>query len=135
MQITTYQSTKDAMYLVPEIHVVPKNSYPAKTALELLAASPIKPELVSVLPPGTKVLSVNVKNHIAYADFNDKLIKNNSGGSTDEILLVAAIVDTLTEFPEIQKVQILVNGEKVDTINGHMDTSEPLSRSEKIIKK
>jgi germination protein M len=135
MQIKTYQATKDAMYLVPEIHVVPKNAQPAQSALELLIAGPSNPELVSVVPPGSKVLSVNVKNHIAYADFNDKLIKNNSGGSTDEMLLVAAIVDTLTEFPEIQKVQILVNGKRVDTITGHMDTSEPLSRSEKIIKK
>ena len=50
------------------------------------------------------------------------------------MLLVAAIVDTLTEFPDIQKVQILVNGKKVDTIAGHMDTGEPLSRSEKVIK-
>jgi germination protein M len=134
MKIKTYQATKDAMYLVPEIHIVPKNTQPAQTALELLIAGPSNTELVAVVPPGSKVLSVNVKNHIAYADFNDKLIKNSPGGSTDEILLVAAIVDTLTEFPEIQKVQILVNGKKIDTITGHMDTSEPLNRSEKIIK-
>jgi len=135
MQITIYQATKDAMNLVPEIHVVPKSVHPAQTALELLTTGPSNPELISVVPRGTKVLSVNVKDHIAYADFNDKLIKNNPGGSAEEMLLVAAIVDTLTEFSEIQKVQILVNGKKVDTITGHMDTSEPLSRSEKIIKK
>ena len=73
--------------------------------------------------------------HIAYVDFNDKLVKNNTGGSTAEILLVAAIVNTLTEFHDIQKVQILVEGKKIDTISGHMDIGEPLSRSEKIIKK
>lgn len=135
MQITTYQATKDALHITPEIHVVPKNIHPAQTALELLATASNQSKLISVVPPGTKILGVSVKNHIAYANFNEQLIKNHSGGSTGEILLVAAIVDTLTEFPEIQQVQILVNGKKVNTIAGHMDISEPLSRSEEIIKK
>lgn len=129
MHITTYQATKDAMHLVPEIHVVPKNKDIAKTALELLTAGSNNPARISVLPPGTKVLSVSIRNHIAYADFNDKLIKNNPGGSTEELLLVTAIVDTLTEFSEIKKVLIFVNGKKMDTITGHVDTSEPLLRS------
>ncbi len=135
MQITTYQATKDGMYLVPEIHMVPQNDHPAKTALELLIIGTQNPELVSIVPPETKVLAVKVMDHIAYANFNDKIIKNNRGGSTNEILLVAAIVNTLAEFPQIQKVQILVDGKKVATLNGHMDISEPLSRSEEIIKR
>ncbi len=135
MVITTYQATKDGMYLVPETHTVPQNEHPAQTALELLVAGTKNPELISIVPHGTKVLGVKIKNHIAYADFNSAIVKNNPGGSTEEMLLVAAIVDTLTEFHDIQKVQILVDGKTVDTINGHMDTSEPLSRSEKIIKK
>lgn len=135
MQVITYQATKDAMNLAPESHIVPKNDHPAQTALEILVNNAASPEHISVIPVGTKVISMNVKNHIAYADFNEKLVKNNSGGSTEEVLLVSAIVNTLTEFPEIQKVQILVNGKKVDTINGHMDTGEPLSRADKIIKR
>lgn len=135
MRITTYQATKDAMHLAPETYVVLANDHPAQTALELLTAGTNSQELISVIPPGTKVLSVKIKDHIAYADFNDKIVKNNPGGSTSEMLLVAAIVDTLTEFSEVQKVQILVDGIKADTISGHMDISEPLSRSEKIIKR
>lgn len=135
MQITTYQATADAMQLIPKIQVVPKTDRPARTALDLLTAEFKNRELISIVPPGTKVLNVKVKDHIAYANFNANIVKNNSGGSANERLLVAAIVDTLTEFPEIQKVQILVEGKKIDTINGHMDVSEPLSRSEEIIKK
>ncbi|SDF11821.1 GerMN domain-containing protein [Sporomusa acidovorans] len=135
MQLVVYYATKDAMYLVPEIHKVPVNSHPARTAIELLLAGTKNPELVSVVPEGAQLRKLSVKDHIAYADFNEKLIKKNGGGSTSEILLVGAIVNTLTEFPDIQQVQILVNGKKIETISGHMDTSEPLSRSEKIIKK
>lgn len=135
MQLVVYHATKDAMYLVPVMHKVPVDSHPARTAMELLLAGSKNPELVSVMPEGTQLKNLTIKDHIAYADFNEKLIKRNGGGSATEILLVAAIVNTLTEFPDIHQVQILVNGKKIETISGHMDTSEPLSRSEKIIKK
>lgn len=135
MQLTVYHATKDAMHLVPETHKVPVNSQPARTAIELLLAGTKNADLVSVMPQGVKLKNIVVKEHIAYVDFDNKLIKKNTGGSANEILLVGAIVNTLTEFPDIQKVQILVEGKKIDTILGHLDTSEPLSRSEKIIKK
>lgn len=135
MQLVVYHATKDAMYLVSETHKVPVNSHPARKAIELLLEGPKNPEFVGVMPAGTQIKNITVKEHIAYADFNDKLVKKNGGGSASEILLVGAIVNTLTEFPDIQQVQILVNGKKIETISGHMDTSEPLSRSEKIIKK
>ena len=134
MQVTIYHGTNDAMYLSPEIHVVPKNDHPAQTAIELLVAGTKNTALASVIPPGTKLKKLWIKDHIAYVSFNDQLIKKSTGGSTSEILLVSAIVNTLTLFPNIQKVQILVDGEKIDTISGHMDTREPLSRLEKMIK-
>jgi germination protein M len=133
MPIIIYQADKEALHLIPESHVVPFDNHPAQTALALLIAGTRNPELVSVIPPGTEVLGVTIKEHIAYVNFNDKL--KNHGGSTSEILLVGAIVDTLTQFPEIQKVQILVNDKRVDTLSGHLDVSEPLSRVEQIIKK
>ncbi len=135
MQIVVYHATRDAMRLVGEPHKVPLNSHPARTAIELLIAGTQNPQLVSVMPTGVKLKNVTVKDHVAYVDFDDKLIKNNIGGSTSEILLVGAIVNTLTEFPDIHKVQILVDGKKIETIAGHTDVSEPLSRSEQIIKK
>lgn len=135
MKLTVYYATKDAMHLVAEVHEVPKNSHPAQTALELLPVAPSNRDLVSTLPQGTKVRGISVKDHVAVVDFSDAIIKNNPGGSATEALLVGAVVNTLTEFSDIHKVQILVEGKKVESLTGHMDVSEPLSRSEKIIKK
>ncbi|MCX7779994.1 MAG: GerMN domain-containing protein [Negativicutes bacterium] len=135
MKITVYHATKDAMYLVPEVHEVERNNHPAQTALELLLAPPKSSDLVAVLPQGTKVRGISVKDHIAQVDFSSAIVKNNAGGSATEMLAVGAIVNTLTEFPDIHKVQILIEGKKVETLTGHMDVSEPLSRAEKIIKK
>lgn len=135
MQIVVYHATRDATHLVGESHKVPLNSHPARTAIELLIAGTKNPQLVSIMPTGVKLKNVTVKDHVAYVDFDDKLIKKNVGGSTSETLLVGSIVNTLTEFPDIYKVQILVDGKKIETIAGHSDVSEPLSRSEQIIKK
>lgn len=135
MRVTVYFATKDATYLVPETRIVPRTEHPAQAAVEQLLSAPQSAELVRSLPEGIKLKGLTVKDHIAYVDFNDKLIKNGRGGSTGEILAVGAIVNTLTEFPDIYKVQILVEGKKVETLYGHLDTSEPLSRSQAIIKK
>ena len=135
MQITVYYSTKDAMHLVPEVRTIPKNDHPAQSAIEQLLADPTNPALVRTLPEGVKLRGVTVKDHVAYVDFNDKLVKGVRLGSAGEILAVGAIVNTLTEFTDVYKVQILVDGKKIDTLYGHLDTSEPLSRAESIIKK
>jgi spore germination protein GerM len=47
-----------------------------------------------------------------------------------EAYLVEAIVQTLTEFPEIETVQILVNGESIESIGGHILIKEPLRRKD-----
>ncbi|MPM76348.1 hypothetical protein SDC9_123346 [bioreactor metagenome] len=135
VKITVYRATPDAMYLVPEVHQVTRNESPAKTAIEFLMAEPTIKGVVSPIPAGTVLRKLVIKDHIAYVDFSNKIVRNNVGGSASERLLVGSIVNTLTEFPEIEKVQILVEGKTVETISGHVDISEPLSRSAEIIKK
>ncbi|MBQ5389910.1 MAG: GerMN domain-containing protein, partial [Anaerovibrio sp.] len=57
------------------------------------------------------------------------------GGSTGEEMLVGSLVNTLTEFPEIKKVQILVEGKEIDSLSGHLDLSRPVERMPELIKK
>ena len=45
------------------------------------------------------------------------------------------MVNTLTEFPEIKKVQILVEGKEIDSLSGHLDLSRPVERMSELIKK
>ena len=70
----------------------------------------------------------------AKVDFNRAMVDKLSGGSTGEEMLVGSIVNTLTEFPEIKKVQIVIEGRKVETLKGHMDTSQPITRMEELLK-
>lgn len=135
MQLTIYFPTKDALHLQPEVKILEYNDHPARTAIELLIKGSQNKELVTIFPANTKLRSIKIKDNIAYVDFDAALLKTQYGGSSSERLLVAAVVNTLTEFENIEKVQFLVQGKIVETIWGHMDVSEPLSRNEKIIKK
>lgn len=51
-----------------------------------------------------------------------------NGGALTEVFLISQIVDTLVNnFEEVEQVQFLVEGEKVDTLMGHFDAEVPFS--------
>ena len=88
----------------------------------------------NVFPKKAKLRSVVVKDGIATVDFSKELQTNFSGGSTGEEMLIGSIVNTLTDFPEVQKVSILIDGSAVEPLSGHMDLSEPLTRMTELLK-
>ena len=130
-----YRTTGDGQgYLLPEKYTIKDNGKSAaENALHtLVEAKPQDSKLVNAFPPDTKVLGLTVKDGVASADFS-KDIKKLGGGSYNELMVTGAIVNTLTEFPEIKKVQILVEGKKVVSLNGHMDLTDPLVRDTSLL--
>ena len=134
ISVKVYFGTHDAKFVVAETHKLKNDSLLLKRAMEALVAGPKSPELVAVLPKATQVRNVAVIDKTAYVDFSREIAKRGFAGSATEILAVGAIVNTLTEFPEVEKVQILVEGKRVSTLFGHLDVYDPLSRSPGIIK-
>lgn len=88
----------------------------------------------TIIPKQAKLKSVKVKGDTAYVDFSQDLVKHFTGGSTGEEMLVGSVVNTLTEFPEIKKVQILIEGNKVETLGGHVDLTMPIERMSSLVK-
>ena len=78
----------------------------------------------SPLPEGTIVKNVHVTSGICYVDLNEAFRTNHYGGSTGELMTVYSIVNTLTELPNVSRVQFLIEGEKADFFKGHLDFSE-----------
>jgi len=70
--------------------------------------------------------SVRVRQGTAYVDLvGDGL----SGSSLEESLLISQIVSSLVvSFNEIQRVQFLVDGSRVDSLMGHIDASQPFEK-------
>lgn len=49
-------------------------------------------------------------------------------GSTGEALALEALKRTMFQFPEVERIVILVDGKPADSLMGHADISEPLTR-------
>lgn len=132
--IKVYYPDDNGMKLIAETRTVEttqEGKY--KAAMESLLSGTKAKGVITIIPKKTKLKSVTVKDGIATVDFSEDLVKNFAGGSTGEEMLVGSIVNTLTEFPEVKSVQILLEGKKVDSLAGHLDTSKPLKRMTELL--
>lgn len=134
VEVNLYFSDSQAMYLVPEKREIPQAPSLARQAVIELIKGPEDPELYPTIPQGTQVNEVYIADDIAYIDLSEEIFKNHSGGSTGELMTVYSIVNTLTEIFPIKGVQILVGGNEMESLAGHIDISMPLLRDEDWIK-
>jgi len=89
----------------------------------LFKGPPVGSKLLPIFPEGTKVLGIDVKDGLATVNLNQKATMLNVG-SQGEALAVASLVNTLTKLPEIFEVKIIIEGEEVESLAGHVDLSE-----------
>ncbi len=103
-----------------------KPSEKINKALEALIEGP-KGKLTPTLSNKTKLLNAFIDEEgVAYLNFSKDIIRNNPGGTFSELAAINSIVHTVIEnFDEISAVQILINGEEISTLLGHIDTSKP----------
>lgn len=96
----------------------------AQAAVDALAEGPTSKAAAAVIPKSVRVLGVRVEGDIAVVDFARAGL---SGGSLEERMMVAAIVQTLTALPGIHAVRFTVEGQRVETLMGHLDVRETLT--------
>ncbi|MEN3184983.1 MAG: GerMN domain-containing protein [Atribacterota bacterium] len=135
MEVVVYFANPDFTALVGEKRRIVKDERYLERILEELLKGPENKDLFNAIPKGTKLNAVFVEGNTAYVDLSSEMAKNQSGGTSQEFLSVYAIVDTLTAFPGIEQVKILIDGKETQTLCGHIDISEPLRRDERIIAK
>lgn len=103
-----------------------------KTVITELIKGPDGEGYYGTLPAGTKLLTVETKEKICFVNFSRELVDKFSGGSTEATLAIYSVVNSLTELDDIEKVQFLVNGEKVEWF-GEYAFSEPFERDMSIV--
>ncbi|MDR1317597.1 MAG: GerMN domain-containing protein [Spirochaetales bacterium] len=90
---------------------------PLTDTLRTLAAGPTENEsrsgCTSLIPEGSRLLSVTVRDGVAFVNF-DESFRFNSFGREGYDGQLKQLVYTATEFPTIQAVQVLINGNKID---------------------
>lgn len=137
--VTLYFSDPEGEYLMGEKREIPRRGSVQEEAKELvieLTHGP-KEKLIPTLPAQTKVLALQIEEPgVAKVSFNRALIKGHPGGSSAELMTVYSVVNSLTfNFPEIKRVQILVEGKEIETITGHLSLNKPLAANPSILKK
>ena len=133
-----YYPAIDGDGLIGESHEIFRTTAPGDRAKQILAdliSGPIEEGAMSALPPGTHLRQVYVlEDGTAFVDFSSDLEQGMSGGSTEEMFTVYAIVNSVVlNIPEIHRVGILIEGKPVDTLNGHLDLRRPLPPNLSII--
>ena len=136
----------DQAYLAKETREVKEqgeNIY--KAIIEELINGPSSEELYPTIPSDSVINSVKLSDGLAIVDFDLRIITNYEDiphSSTTETLAIYSIVNTLTEFEEIEMVKITIEGKDSGEINGihiedfwgHIGIYENFYRNTEIIK-
>jgi len=130
-EVTIFFPSEENSLLYPEtreIYLTPSLIQRAKQVILELIKGPENNHLPS-LPPTIKLREIFITNDgTAYIDFSKEIYQQHPGGSEAEIISVYAIVNSLTyNFPQIKRVQILIEGLEKETLNGHIDLTKPFS--------
>lgn len=94
-------------------------------------------DYAGLIPNGTRILApIKTKQGIAIVNLSKEFIENFSGGSDQEALTLNSIVHTLVHNSggKVEKVQLLVEGEKVETLGGHFDLTEPIEADSTLLR-
>ena len=99
-----------------------------KTVLEQLIAGPEEKGSVATIPIGTKIKDVTTTDDgTCYVN----LLKH-TGGEREELLTIYSIVNSLCKLDQIDRVQFLVEGKKLDTYKDNLQFKTPFTAVDSI---
>ncbi len=105
-----------------------------KQILEELIKGPSVDTHIKTIPTETKIRNIKTEDKICYLDLSSEFIEKRDLNAEIDILCIYSIVNSLTELNTVNKVQFLIDGEKINNY-GNIDISKPLGRNISIIKK
>lgn len=111
--------------LAVENRTVGRTQAIARKTMEELIKGPQSKEFLPVFPAGTALRDINIKTDgICVVDLNSKVrgIKSEQ----EEKLMVQAVSNSLGQFPAIEGVSFMIDGQTVKSINGGVDLSSPV---------
>ncbi len=130
---TLYFISEDGMSLIPVQREIPYGEAVVDQARHIAEAQlgNAPPPLASPMPSGTTLRAIYLSGRgDLFLDLSPEVTTNHTGGALDELFTVYALVNALTvNLPAIQRVQLLIDGKETDTLAGHVDLRNPLSRN------
>ena len=124
-----YFAERDGRFLTSEERMVSTTKDPWQLSKKIIAALISGPERgnARTLPATTRLRAIYITPpKLAVVDFSREL-RGEPKGAAAELLTVYSVVNSLAvNISEIDAVRILIEGEPVETLSGHIDISEPL---------
>lgn len=108
--LTYYLPTEDGLHILPSTVKVKAADRTAKTAIEEMLRADRKSKY-PLVPAGTRLKSIHIEDGTCSVNFTKEL--NQLQGETSQSLFIAMTVDTLTEFPNIKRVEFRAEGQLV----------------------
>lgn len=114
--VTLYFGSADGSCLKTETKTLTLGmTDPLPTAIvKALIAGPTESGMKSVIPQGTMIEDVFIKDGVCYVDLSEEFQKNHLGGEQEEKLTIYSIVNSLQDVSGIRYVQFLIEGKKVE---------------------
>ena len=130
--VNLYFAEEEAFWLVAEKRVIKDENQPL-AIINALLAGPTETGLVTLIPDGVRVLSLEVQNGIAHLDLSPEF-NNVNYGSGPEAAMAGMIVNTLTGLEEIHTVYITVEGQIPECFQ-HIGSSGPFTWNDSLLKR
>jgi len=129
--ITLYRPTEDGLNLIKVTkQVYTSNTYSAeKLIITHLMESDDKYK--SVISEGTKLISISTMDGVCFVNFDSGFLAQDY--MLSEEVIIYAIVNSLCELPNVNKVQILVNGDTDFVYRDEMTLQELYERNLDIV--
>jgi len=107
-----YLPDRDWQFVIPVRYTIPWEDGIARTTLNLMIEDRLPTELLNaglspLLPAGTEILGLTIRDGLARVDFSRSFLYYEP---ERERQLLSALVFTLTEFPTVNRVEIMVEG-------------------------
>ena len=135
---TLYYGTSDGQALAAVKREVPLGDGPRAQGRQILESEleSAPPPFHSLIPPGTMLRAFYITDRgDAFVDLSPEVSTMHPGGSTNELLTVYAIVNTVTaNLSSVERVQILIGGKQADTLAGHVDLRRPFERDTSLVR-
>lgn len=100
--------------------------------VEQIIQGPLDSSLVPTVSADIKIRDIKTEEGICYVNLSADVTSRHTSVASEQIA-VYSIVNSLTELDYVNKVQFLVEGEKINEYRGGVDMSKTLSRDDAII--
>jgi len=129
-EVILYFGSPDGLYLFPEgreIEDCLDEIDCLRETVQALINGPLG-DLTPIFPSHTVIRNITIEQGLATIDFSRDLVSGHPGGSLSELFTVYGLADTIAaNFPHLRRVRILIEGESIESLKGHVGLREPIS--------